>query len=183
MMIAKYLNITLLWIVFGAVAIDIELYKTDNRCEGDDFDFCINVAAGSCCGSLDRLYQSCQALGASIEAYSSRPATGDICYYRLGGSFECWGISNDINAISGCKSTPGSLQSIKRTKRTKNQEHDVVSNSAEECTEPSYHGRRIGGKRYGIATSRPEFEEYKNISGVEEKNEFFIKNADIVQNE
>lgn len=112
-----------------------------------------------------------------------RPATGDICYYRLGGSFECWGISNDINAISGCKSTPGSLRRIKRTKCTKTNEKDVSPNTAEECTEPSYHGKRIGGKRYGIEISRPEFDEYKNIIGVEEKNKFFIENADIVQND
>jgi hypothetical protein len=30
-------------------------------------------------------------------------------------------------------------------------------------------------------TSRPEFEEYKKLTGVEERNKFFIEHADIVR--
>jgi hypothetical protein len=178
MMNRMYLTITFLWIVLGTLAIDVALYKTDNSCEGDDIDFCVDIAAGACCGSLDRLYQSCEA---GIQAYSSRPSTGDICQNLLGGSFECWGISNDINAISGCSWSADSLQRIRHRRRTNSQEHNGGSNATEGCTEPTYHGRKIQGKKYGIDVSQPKFKEYENLTKEEEKNKFLIKNADIVR--
>jgi hypothetical protein len=49
--------------------------------------------------------------------------------------------------------------------------------------QPTHNGKRIGGKKYGIDMSRPEFEVYKNLTGVEEKNKFLIENADMVSDE
>ncbi|KAI1670835.1 Ubiquitin-conjugating enzyme E2 [Pyrenophora tritici-repentis] len=63
------------------------------------------------------------------------------------------------------------------------QEHDVSSSAAKGCVQPTHNGKRIGGKKYGIDMSRPEFEEYKNLIRVEEKNKFLIENADIVWDE
>ncbi|KAF1835697.1 UBC-like protein [Decorospora gaudefroyi] len=63
------------------------------------------------------------------------------------------------------------------------QEHDVSSSAAKGCVQPTHNGKRIAGKKYGIDMSRPEFEEYKNLTGVEEKNKFLVENADIVRDE
>jgi hypothetical protein len=177
MMFRAYLTIAFLWLGLGALAVDIELFKTDAHCDYDDIDFCVNVAEGACCGSLDRLYLSCQALGRAVQAYSSRPASGEICYYLLGGSSECWGVSNDINSISGCKWLPNRKRSTSmRTKRMGLEE-------SKECVQPTHSGKRIDGKKYGIDMSRPEFEEYRNLTGVEEKNKFLVEHADIIRDE
>jgi ubiquitin-protein ligase len=61
------------------------------------------------------------------------------------------------------------------------QEHDIGSNATKGCTEPIYHGRKIEGKTYGIDISRPDFKEYENLTKEEEKDKFFIKNADIIR--
>jgi len=68
------------------------------------------------------------------------------------------------------------------------QQPDVSSSaakgSAQPTHRPTHNGKRIEGKKYGINISRPEFEEYKNLTrGVEEKNRFLVENADIVRDE
>jgi hypothetical protein len=54
---------------------------------------------------------------------------------------------------------------------------------AKECVQPTHSGKRIDGKKYGIDMSRPEFEQYKNLTAVEEKNKFLLENADIIRDE
>lgn len=62
------------------------------------------------------------------------------------------------------------------------QKHDVGTDSAEGSREPTHHGRIIGGNKYGMEMSRPEYEVYKNLpGGAEEKDRFFTENADIVR--
>jgi len=61
------------------------------------------------------------------------------------------------------------------------QEHDIDSNATEGRAKPLYHGRKIQGKTYGIDISRPVLKEYENLNQEEEKDKFFIKNADIVR--
>lgn len=60
------------------------------------------------------------------------------------------------------------------------QEHGIGFNATQECIEPTHHGKRIGGKTYGMDMSRPEFEEYMSLTG-EERDKFFVKNADVVR--
>lgn len=60
----------------------------------------------------------------------------------------------------------------------------AAKGSAQPTHRPTYNGRRIEGKKYGIDMSRPEFEEYENLTGgEEEKNRFLVENADIVRDE
>ncbi|KAJ4376344.1 hypothetical protein N0V83_001627 [Neocucurbitaria cava] len=57
------------------------------------------------------------------------------------------------------------------------------TNQRQEHVEPTHNGKRIGGKKYLIDMSRPEFEVYKNLTTVEEKDKFLIENADLVRDE
>ncbi|UPX13408.1 E2 ubiquitin-conjugating enzyme [Ascochyta rabiei] len=73
-----------------------------------------------------------------------------------------------------------SLQALLSGSPNYAQEHNVDLKAVEGSTEPTHDGRKIGGKKYGMDISRPEFKEYSKLTDVEERNKFFIKHADIV---
>jgi hypothetical protein len=123
-------------------------------------------------------------------AYSSQSVEEETCANYLGSSFECWGVSNDIAAISGCTWNDPALQATngaeltkrtKRTRRTNLWEHDDVSNATRGCVKSLYHGKRFSGKKYLTDMGRTELKRYRNLSRVKEKNKFLINNADIVR--
>lgn len=60
-------------------------------------------------------------------------------------------------------------------------ERDTGSDAAAKCVEPTHRGKRIGDKKYAMDMSRPEFEEYKNLIGVDEQNRFLIDHADMIR--
>lgn len=175
-----YQTLAFLSIALSAFAVDVELFKEDSRCEEDQFDFCVNIPAFSCCGTNERLYFSCQAIGAGVQAFSGTPLSDPpvICANLLGGSYECWGVSDDIERINGCWWTEGLL---KRTHPAKFANALRGEDGVEECLTPTHTGKYIGGKKYGIDMSRPEFAQLGNLTSVEEKDKFFIENADIVR--
>lgn len=125
-----------------------------------------------------------------VSAYSSQSVEEETCANYLGSSFECWGVSNDIAAVSGCTWNDPALQATngaeltkrtRRTRRTKLWEQNVLSNATRGCVKSLYNGERISGKNYLTDMSRPELKRYRNFSRVEKKNKFLINNADIVR--
>lgn len=83
--------------------------------------------------------------------------------------------------LSSPESSQGAMNiETKKTSLNDNHpEHGVGSRAVKRQVEPTHHGRKIGGKKYAMDMSRPEFGEYENLPE-SEKNDFLMKHADIV---
>ncbi|KAF2667787.1 hypothetical protein BT63DRAFT_480703 [Microthyrium microscopicum] len=156
------LIMAVLYLASSITAVDIRLYN-ENRCNGI-FGQCVAIDPGACCHLGDRwLGRSTRAIpqGLGIQAFSQQG--GDLCGALIGGGFECWGVSNDIESISGAKWS--------RNRRA------VKRNVVQECTgnvEMSHVGMTIEGKDYLLGVGRYEYQVFQNLT-TEEEQRIYIK--------
>ncbi|KEQ57499.1 uncharacterized protein M437DRAFT_70751 [Aureobasidium melanogenum CBS 110374] len=170
-----YLVLLFTCLVLGSLATDIDMFPDDNSCDGDDFITCENIPAGNCCYSDEELFQSCEANLPSKPIQAFALQSGDYCNILLGGSYLCWGVSDDIARISGCKWIE---------ENTKRSSHDADTQScANSGRKPNYRGRKIGTKSYLIDMEGQGYQEYMNLTSSEDKNEFLMRKADKVRDQ
>ncbi|CAO2653005.1 Nn.00g024160.m01.CDS01 [Neocucurbitaria sp. VM-36] len=171
-MLQSYAAIALLSLALCTSAVDVRLFETSANCMGDDFISCTNQPAGQCCFGAD-LYKSCDAINPqkAIQAFSRQG--GEICGVLLGGSFLCWGVSNDIASISGCK---WSEPAVKKREATA----QVCSGTVSYVT---HVGKVIDNKSYMISMDRPEYQIYRSLNSSEDRAIYIKDHADIIKAE